>query len=286
MEEEITGPKAIAPGRDRLQSLWLVWVAGTLLVLAAAAPLVAALRLGSRLRPLAPPLLFSFGFATLVLVLRAATLPAAVMGFLICFILAQSPQVWTGVETHPLPHTAIHALVALFILTFAATKYGRLKKETRGLAEARHGRAASQIVANLSMGALFAAAGSYEGCIAALAEAAADTVSSEIGQAIGGPAWLITSLRRVPPGTDGGVSLAGTAAGVVAAAIIVQVGASHHSFWPHKASVFIGACAGLFFDSLLGASVERQGWIGNDLVNFASTLFAATLALGLTTIPS
>jgi uncharacterized membrane protein len=35
---------------------------------------------------------------------------------------------------------------------------------------------------------------------------------------------------------------------------------------------------GLFFDSLLGATVERRGWIGNDLVNFTSTLFAAALA--------
>jgi uncharacterized membrane protein len=38
---------------------------------------------------------------------------------------------------------------------------------------------------------------------------------------------------------------------------------------------------GLFFDSLLGATVERRGWIGNDLVNFTSTLFAAALATGV-----
>ncbi len=257
---------------------------GTLLVLAAAAPIVAALKLGFPLRPLAMPLLFSLGFAALVWVLRAATLPAAVMGFLVCFILAQSPEVWTVFGTYSVLHPAIPALVVLFVLTFAATKYGRLKKEARGLAEARRGRRASQIVANLGVAALFAAAGSYEGCIAALAEAAADTVSSEIGQAIGGPAWLITSLRRVPAGTDGGVSVAGTLAGIVAAGVIVGVGALHRALWPHKALVFIAACAGLFFDSLLGATAERRGWIGNDLVNFASTLFAAIVALGLMTV--
>jgi uncharacterized membrane protein len=38
-----------------------------------------------------------------------------------------------------------------------------------------------------------------------------------------------------------------------------------------------GVC-GLFFDSFLGATVERRGWIGNDLVNFISTLFAAIFA--------
>jgi uncharacterized membrane protein len=29
---------------------------------------------------------------------------------------------------------------------------------------------------------------------------------------------------------------------------------------------------------VLGATVERWGWLGNDLVNFTSTLFAAALA--------
>jgi uncharacterized protein (TIGR00297 family) len=213
--------------------------------------------------------------------LRAATMPASAMGFLVCFILSQSPVVWTGFAAYPSTHPAIPALVALFVLSFAATKYGWSKKEARGLGEQRGGRRASQIVANLGVAALCAAMGEYDGCIAALAESAADTVSSEIGQAVGGPAWLITMLRRVPPGTDGGVSVAGTIAGIAAAGVIVTMGALHHSLWPDKAPVLVAACAGLFFDSLLGATVERWGWMGNDLVNFTSTLFAAGVAIGL-----
>ena len=42
---------------------------------------------------------------------------------------------------------------------------------------------------------------------AALSEAAADTVSSELGQALGRTPRLITTWRPVPAGTDGGVSL-------------------------------------------------------------------------------
>jgi uncharacterized protein (TIGR00297 family) len=128
---------------------------------------------------------------------------------------------------------------------------------------------------------LFAAAGRYAGCIAALAEAAADTASSEIGQASGGPVRLLTTWRTVPAGTDGGISVRGTIAGVVAASIVVAIGGIRHALMPHGAVTLISACAGLFFDSLLGSTVERRGWIGNDIVNFSSTLFAALLATAL-----
>jgi uncharacterized membrane protein len=38
---------------------------------------------------------------------------------------------------------------------------------------------------------------------------------------------------------------------------------------------------GLLFDSLLGATVERRGWLNNDAVNFLSTGSAAGFALVL-----
>lgn len=273
--------KAIPEVRDRIQSTVLLWIAGPLLVWSAVGPPLGARRLGLPLWPLAFPLLFSAGFAVLVRLLRAATTAAAVMGFLICFILAQSPEIWSRYLSYPTPSLAVTALVVVFVLTFAATRFGRSRKEFHGLSESRRGRRASQIVANLGVAALFAAAGRYEGSIAALAEAAADTVSSEIGQTVGGPARLLTTGRSVPAGTDGGITIVGTIAGVAAAALIAAIGAAHHAFWPGKASIWLGACVGLFFDSLLGATVERRGWIGNDLVNFVSTLVAALIAAGL-----
>jgi uncharacterized protein (TIGR00297 family) len=273
--------KAIPRSRDRTQSTILLWIAGPLLLWSALGPLLAARKLGLALWPLAFPLVFSAGFAVLVRLLRAATTAAAVMGFLICFILTQSPEIWERYSSYPKPSLAVMALVSVFVLTLATTRFGRSRKESRGLSESRRGRQASQIVANLGVAALFAAAGRYEGSIAALAEAAADTVSSEIGQAAGGPARLLTTGRSVPAGTDGGITIVGTIAGVAAAAVITAIGAAHHAFWPGKAAIWFGACVGLFFDSLLGATVERRGWIGNDLVNFASTLVAALIAAAL-----
>jgi len=119
----------------------------------------------------------------------------------------------------------------------------------------------------------------FASMLAALSEAAADTVSSEIGQVIGGRPRLMTTLRTVEVGTDGAVSLGGTLAGVLAALAVSVVGSwalggSHKLIWISTvAGVF-----GLFFDSLLGATLERRGHLNNDAVNFLSTLSAAVFA--------
>ncbi len=282
MEEEMPRHrKPIPEARDRAQARALAWIVGLLLLAGALAPPFAAVRLSLPLWPIAKPLLFSIGFAAIVYALRAATPMAALLGLLICFILGQSPAVWSRYLPDSRPHLLIPAFVALFLLTYAATKFGRVKKEARGLSESRRGRQTSQIIANLGVAGLFAAAGQYHGCIAALAEATADTVSSEIGQATGHPARLITTGRSVPPGTDGGITLVGTAAGLAAAAVVTVIGAWHHPLWPTHGVIWLAAAAGLFFDSFLGATIERKGRLGNDLVNFTSTLLAALLASAL-----
>jgi len=270
--------KAIPRERDLRQSQLLAWVVGALLAFAAIAYPIAAWKVGLPRWQFRDPLLVSTLFAAVVWGLRAATPGGVVMGWMVCFILAGSPQMGGQFSAKPEHRAALPALLALFVLTFAATRFGRAKKEARGFAEARRGRSASQIAANLGVAALFAATGRYHGCIAALAEATADTVSSEMGQALGGRTVMITTLRPVERGTDGGISIAGSVAGIVAGGIVVAIGGVRHALMPNGAAVMIAACVGLFFDSLLGATVERRGWLGNDLVNFASTLFAALLA--------
>jgi uncharacterized protein (TIGR00297 family) len=181
--------------------------------------------------------------------------------------------------------------MALFVLTFAATRLGRRQKQSLGIAESRKGRNAAQVVANLGASALTAIGGLDIAqlitagkimALGALAEATADTVSSEIGAAFGGRPFLVTTFKRVEAGTDGAVSLIGTVAGLLAAALVVLVGMWSMSLnWRLGLSAWIGGLVGLWFDSLLGATVERRGWLGNDLVNFLSTVVGGLVALGV-----
>ncbi len=289
--------KTIPPARDRLQSSLLVWVVAPLVTLACTQTISMTLSRGWE-GPLLKDLAISIAFALTAWLLRAATAAAAVVGGMICLLLT----LWTGSTTGSSLHSAITPLLTLFILTFLATRAGRRQKSERGLEESRRGRRASQVIANLGIAALmsnlvgekvitwFAQKPGISDIdtlwvlhvviLAVLAEATADTVSSEIGQAFGGTPILLTTLRRVEPGVDGAFSLIGTAAGIVAAAIVVGTGAwSMHLHVDQCSIALAAATAGLFFDSLLGATLERRGYIGNDLVNFASTAFAATLSL-------
>ena len=296
--------KAIPEARDWLQSRVLVGVVGTLLIVETVALLRQAFihwsvdRTGE-LVTLAKIVGISIAFSTLVFQLRAATFGGALSGGLICLVLLDG----TSSSSGSLARSGLTPLALLFVLTFLSTRAGRRKKITAGLAEDRRGRSASQIIANLAVAALSVSSLGlvlvtrgrvYSGnmyyktwihpammlmCLAALVEATADTVSSEIGQAFGGDPVLIANLRRVKPGTDGAISVLGSLAGVFAGALVaISGGWAMHPNANATLTAFVAGICGLFFDSVLGATVERRGWLGNDLVNFTSTLFAAVLA--------
>ena len=197
--------------------------------------------------------------------------------------------------------TALVPVLALMVMTSLATHAGRGRKENLGTAESRRGRQASQVAANLGVAAIvsnplvqswliergwvhhrIAPTVFFVLGLAALAEAAADTVSSEVGQVLSGHPRMITTFRKAEPGTDGAISLGGTAVGIISAGAVAAAGSwAMDGGWNILAVSWLAGVFGLFFDSLLGATAEQRGWINNDAVNFLSTASAAGFALGL-----
>jgi uncharacterized protein (TIGR00297 family) len=182
---------------------------------------------------------------------------------------------------------AFVALVSVFVLTWISTRLGYGQKQKLGTAQNREGRTASQVLANLSVSAACAAcfaitrnAAFLVATAAALSEAAADTVSSELGQAGSARARLITNWKVVAAGTDGGVSVAGTLGGI-AAAVLVTLTCAGVGMFPLKltAASVMAALFGMIADSYLGATLERKKLLNNNGVNFLGTLIAAGGAL-------
>lgn len=179
---------------------------------------------------------------------------------------------------------AFGALITVFALTWITTRIGYQRKQKLGTAERREGRKASQVLANLGVATVCAALSALGhsrslfllAMAAALSEAAADTVSSELGQAFGQEARLVTTWRFVPPGTDGAISIVGTLAGVVAAGIVSSVCVLGGLLpWQWLGIAAGAAILGMVADSFLGAGLERRHLVNNDSVNFLGTLVAA-----------
>jgi uncharacterized protein (TIGR00297 family) len=218
------------------------------------------------------------GFAALARALRGVNGSGALAGGIACFVL------YAGAGP-----AAFAALAALFLLTWAATRLGFRRKQELGVAERREGRNGWQVLANLGVAAvcsmLFSATGNRAWLVAAtaaLAEAATDTVASEIGQTRSRTALLITTWKPVPAGTDGGVTGLGTMAGAIAGLLIATISTvagllSPVQLWIAAAAGF----AGMLVDSLLGATFQRRGWMTNDAVNVFGTVVAAVLAYGI-----
>jgi len=111
------------------------------------------------------------------------------------------------------------------------------------------------------------------GILGALACCNGDTWASELGTVLGkSEPWLITTMRRVPRGTNGGVSIQGLLASLFGGALIgcaywagVYLSASHVDMvlapeqWKIVLVGGLGGLLGSIIDSLLGATLQFSG---------------------------
>ncbi len=193
------------------------------------------------------------------------------------------------------------ALLAFFIIGTATTKLGYKRKAERGLAQEGEGRRGfSHAFSNVGVAAICSIAVSrlfradaldlavvaYLMGIASLATAAADTTASEIGQLIGRRAFLPLTLKRVPVGTEGAISIEGTLAGAIGGTIVAAI-----SVWtlqrllpiPYALVAFIALSAflGSYIESLAGSwNRKRIDPIPNGVLNFFNTVVGALLMYG------
>jgi uncharacterized protein (TIGR00297 family) len=199
------------------------------------------------------------------------------------------------------------ALLAFFATGTALTLVGRRRKpqpEHRG-----RGRTAAQVAGTGGVAALLSvlwgaglAPPGVRGALpaaflGALAAAAADTWSAEIGMLSPHPPRMVTTGQSVPVGTSGGVTAVGSLAGVAGAAVIAAAGATDARVF---AAAWGAGVAGMVLDSLLGATIQATfrrpdgaivedpagatpvrgiAWITNPVVNVFATAAGALLAV-------
>ena len=182
-------------------------------------------------------------------------------------------------------------LITFFGVGALSTKFRYDDKKRRGIAEENEGaRGTGNVLGNAAVALAcvlcFAASGSlpiggtlFQYAFAgSMAAALSDTLSSELGGLYDNPR-LITTLERVPPGTDGGVTWQGEVFGLAGAVVVAGVafGLLPDVSTLGAVAVAAGGVVGMTVDSVLGATVEGPEF-GNEAVNFAATLVGAVVS--------
>ncbi|WP_321504171.1 TIGR00297 family protein [uncultured Methanoregula sp.] len=180
-------------------------------------------------------------------------------------------------------------MLAFFIIGSAATKYKYEYKKRIGVEQGQSGaRGYKNVFAN---GIVAAAAAvlfgvfqqpvfivMYVGCVAT---AAADTLASEIG-VTGGVPFMITTLKRVPIGTNGGVTLVGESVALLGGFLVSLAALLLGVITPMMLVICtIAGFVGTNIDSLIGATLENRGFLGNAGTNLLATIGGGLFAVAL-----
>jgi uncharacterized protein (TIGR00297 family) len=190
-------------------------------------------------------------------------------------------------------------VMVYFLVGSAVTRIGLAEKEAAGIAEKRSGARGPENVWGSALIATFCALGVailtwraptspwidylLLGYVASFATKLSDTTASEVGKAFGQRTFLITTLKPVPRGTEGAVSVEGTLAGIGASVAIALLGwAVQWVDLPGMGIVILSAFIATNLESVIGATLQMQfDWLSNELVNVVNTLIGAVVAIAL-----
>lgn len=181
-----------------------------------------------------------------------------------------------------------------FLAGSAVTKVGMAEKEAAGIAEKRSGARGPENVWGSAASSTLCALATLVvplpyrpllclGYVSGFSTKLSDTTASEIGKAYGNRTFLITTLRPVPRGTEGAVSLEGTVAGMLASVVIALLAwAVGLIDWIGMVWCVIAAFIATNLESVIGATVQSQfKWLTNEVVNGINTLIGSVAAMGM-----
>jgi uncharacterized protein (TIGR00297 family) len=197
------------------------------------------------------------------------TLPGAITGLIVGLLIYEG----TGV-------TGFSMLCLFFIAGSWATSW---HKDEKNINEASRPRTAWQVLANGGVAAVLGIISFIKPNLSPLllvmmagsiASAMADTLSSELGMVYGKRFFNIISFKKDQRGLDGVVSIEGTLIGLAGASAVALV-FWLYTDWGNVVIIILAGFLGNLIDSILGATLERKGIIGNNMVNLLNTLTGA-----------
>ena len=199
---------------------------------------------------------------------------------------------WGGIGWNGWFSVCIYLLLGTLV-----TKIGFKNKVSRGIAEARGGqRGPENVWGSAATGCALALLScifpKYStllmvGFASSFTAKLADTFSSEIGKRFGKRTLLITTLKQVPAGTEGAISIEGSIAGLLGSLTmtLVMYNLSIISGISVACIVFFSGFIATILESYIGAAVQNKfEWITNELVNSIQTSIAALISIVLSII--
>ena len=185
------------------------------------------------------------------------------------------------------------SVVIYLLLGSLVTKIGYKFKKEKGIAEKRGGRRGPENVWGSAATGLFFAImiklelenlGFFQvGFAASFAAKLADTFGSEIGKRFGSNTYLITSLRKVDRGTEGGISLEGTLASALGSIFmsLIMYALAIISTKNQLIIVSISGFLATLSESIIGAKYQEKYKLSNELVNSIQTSISSIIAISI-----
>ena len=183
------------------------------------------------------------------------------------------------------------SVVIYLLFGSLVTKIGYKFKKEQGIAEKRGGRRGPENVwGSAATGLVLAIMTKFNpanevlfkvGFASSFSAKLADTFGSEIGKRFGKETYLITSLKKVERGTEGGISIEGTLASIFGSIFMafIMLSLSIISTKSHFTIVAVSGFLATLSESIIGARFQNKYKLSNEMVNAIQTSVASVIAI-------